>query len=176
MRNFWAIILCISICGPFASGQLLIHFFQFLHRHHIQAKISSNRLDHELVTLHFSEAEFASLEWEHEKEFEWSGKMYDVKAINVSSGGFEVICWPDEKDSMLFVLKNPSVDSNLQDVPIPLQTKQQPTPYKIQLDIPGCGFSLDCKTIAVQPTPAYTKAFQHIFTHEPPTPPPDCMV
>lgn len=56
----------------------------------------------ELVTLSFStqEAE-AKLDWEHSKEFEYNGQMYDVVESKITADSAVYVCWPDDDETLL---------------------------------------------------------------------------
>ena len=176
MRNFWTIILCISISGPFASGYLFVHLFHFLHRQNIQYLLGANRLDDELITLHFSKMEFASLAWEHENEFAWSGKMYDVKQVSVTPDGFDVVCRADEKESRLLGKDRSTPAGQMTDRPLPVQKRTQIPTNKIQLDLPGNGIPFVLQEVGLPSLPVYPETILAFISSEPPTPPPDLEV
>jgi hypothetical protein len=63
---------------------------------------------HSLEWLSFSRHEAKTLlRWEHDHEFEWEGRMYDVKEKRISADSLWIWCYLDEKEtSWLEVLAN----------------------------------------------------------------------
>lgn len=58
--------------------------------------------EQELVWLKFSAEEARSeLEWEHDREFEYRGQMYDVVRSEVKGDTTFYLCWPDAAETAL---------------------------------------------------------------------------
>lgn len=56
----------------------------------------------ELCTLHFSVAEAKELlRWEHSREFEYAGFMYDIVEKEERADSVFYICWPDNEETAL---------------------------------------------------------------------------
>ena len=68
----------------------------------------------ELVCLSFTLEEAGKeLEWEHEKEFEFRGEMYDVVESETFGDSVRYWCWPDREETRLNQLLVKLVNDNL---------------------------------------------------------------
>lgn len=69
----------------------------------IKSKIKKGVPEDELKTFVISEANKHEFEWEHSKEFEYHGKMYDVVYRSKHSDGSEILkCVSDDQETALF--------------------------------------------------------------------------
>lgn len=57
--------------------------------------------DEELVHLVFDEQTIQELRWEHSREFEYRGEMYDVVRTQEMEGEVHFWCWHDHEESSL---------------------------------------------------------------------------
>lgn len=55
----------------------------------------------ELVLLSFTASELKELKWEHSKEFEFEGEMYDIVETEVIDGVTYYWCWSDDEETAL---------------------------------------------------------------------------
>lgn len=55
----------------------------------------------ELVLLSFTLSKLEDLKWEHSKEFEFEGEMYDIVETEVVDGITHYWCWPDGEETAL---------------------------------------------------------------------------
>ncbi|MEZ4937004.1 MAG: hypothetical protein R2799_05370 [Crocinitomicaceae bacterium] len=56
----------------------------------------------ELVKIRLSFEEFVKeLEWEHSKEFEYKGQMYDIVSAEFDGEHIIFYCWPDNEETVL---------------------------------------------------------------------------
>lgn len=139
MRQIWAFILCISVSAPFAAGYLVVHLLQSAHQYHVSQQMGSGQVDSEIVILRFSPEDFQSLVWEHSREFEWQGDMYDVVAISEQGAYIEVSCWMDSKEKQFNLIKTALKESGLK-TPAPIdQQVTDDARLKIQLNLPASG-------------------------------------
>jgi len=70
-------------------------------RHEVKEQMVEGMDRAELVEIRLGWAEMGELEWEHEKEFEYQGEMYDVVEKRVEGGEMVFLCWPDQQESAL---------------------------------------------------------------------------
>lgn len=71
-----------------------------LHRNSFQEEIEMRSNGIQILKLH--SVEFKKIEWiEKGREFNWFGKLYDVKGIKKTSSGFEIECVNDEGEESL---------------------------------------------------------------------------
>ena len=72
----------------------------------------------DLVEFRFSEEEERTqVEWEHAKEFEYRGEMYDVVSVEVKGDTSYYWCWKDHKETKLNEQLNQLVASALEHNP-----------------------------------------------------------
>ncbi|MCB0750811.1 MAG: hypothetical protein KDC52_05005 [Ignavibacteriae bacterium] len=80
-------------------------YFQFQKRQikkEIKEKIITTIHKEQLVTLKFTKEEAQKeLKWEHSKEFEYKGNMYDVVSVEIKDHIIYYYCWPDDDESEL---------------------------------------------------------------------------
>ena len=81
--------------------ELVISVELYSLRKEVKAILLEGLEDHELVNLEFSHAEFESLHWLKEDEFELKGLMYDVVRTKVLSESIILICFPDKQETAL---------------------------------------------------------------------------
>ncbi|WP_419213254.1 hypothetical protein ACNR9Q_03670 [Maribacter sp. X9] len=69
-------------------------------RHEVKQKMIAGLDKEELVLLKFTESESQSeLRWEHSKEFEYKGQMYDVVSQEVQGDTIKYWCWLDHEET-----------------------------------------------------------------------------
>ena len=78
-----------------------IQYQKHLVRSEVKHQLLNELDESDLVTLTFTIKEASELFWEHEEEFEFEGKMYDVVRTKYDEGNVTYICWPDQKESHL---------------------------------------------------------------------------
>ncbi len=102
--------------------------------------------EEELTLLTFSKREASTLlDWEHPKEFEYRGQMYDVVKQYSSKDSLYYWCWPDHKESQLnqelaaltelLFNRNPQRQTNKEQVAVFFKSLffQEVKPYSIKL-------------------------------------------
>lgn len=80
---------------------LMLNFQKIAHKNKILRKINSEKGIEKVVKFSFSLDEVKSLKWEHSREFEYHGEMYDVIRYESHSGLITYTCWHDVKESTL---------------------------------------------------------------------------
>ncbi len=129
----------------------------------------------ELVLLKFSKEETQSeLRWEHSKEFEYKGQMYDIVSKEIKEDSIFYRCWWDHEETLLnkkltkLVAKALDLDENKRDAHLNLH---------IYLRLFFCTELFMWQITPSQKTPIVYQDFIH-DTHftswcfPPPTPPP----
>lgn len=137
-------------------------------------KIEEGLEPKELVTLQFSEAELKQLKWEHEREFEYKGQMYDVVERKMKGDTTLFVCWWDHEETRLKEEMRKLLAR--QDHEVPLKNNQteridtfQKNLYVIQAVFFGKNKLNDhCGKVFPVNGKKYSSPFQI-----PPTPPPD---
>jgi hypothetical protein len=78
-----------------------IQYQKAITRNEVRELMVSQLPEDALVILTFTIDEAKNLEWEHAKEFEYDGQMYDVVETKHHDNLVTYVCWPDEKESFL---------------------------------------------------------------------------
>jgi hypothetical protein len=96
------ISLIICLVAPLLATYIYLQFEKVAIRREIKHQIIAGIDKNELVQLKFSLEESANqLEWEHSKEFEYRGQMYDVVESIIHSDSIYYWCWMDNKETAL---------------------------------------------------------------------------
>jgi len=94
-------ILLISLFLPVVGMFGWLHYQKRVVRKEIKHRIIEGIDRGELVLLSFTEKTAANLRWEHAREFEYQGEMYDVVETVVEGDTTHYWCWPDKEESKL---------------------------------------------------------------------------
>ena len=78
-----------------------IQYQKYQVRTEVKLQLLDELGEHDLVVLSFTPEEANNLYWEHDNEFEFEGKMYDVVKTHLEEGFVTYVCWPDHKESHL---------------------------------------------------------------------------
>ena len=101
MRILLGIFLLACLTLPFVGTYIWLEQERSEVRHSVFEKLASGLEPKELVTLKFSKAELKELRWEHEREFEYQGQMYDVVEKRIQGDSLIYICWWDHEETHL---------------------------------------------------------------------------
>lgn len=102
MKKIAAFFLFACLLAPFAATFTLLK----IQKHQLKRSIKHRIIDgidkNELVLLQFTKKEAEdNLNWEHAKEFEYEGEMYDVVEKKQSKDSVSYWCWWDNKETKL---------------------------------------------------------------------------
>ncbi|TFV94361.1 hypothetical protein E4S40_10050 [Algoriphagus kandeliae] len=96
------ILLAFSIAGPMTLGLTAFELRFFQLKENMESRINRNPNDKRIKTLVFTQEESQTLlDWEHEREFEYQGEMYDVLEIKEKGDQIEYLVWHDQEESEL---------------------------------------------------------------------------
>lgn len=103
MKHFLIVILLtLSIAGPLTLGLAAFELRFFQLKENMESRINRNPKDERIQTLIFSKEESKNLlKWEHSREFEYQGEMYDVLEIQEKGDYIEYLVWHDREESKL---------------------------------------------------------------------------
>lgn len=102
MKKFISIALIFAIAAPFWISYSVIQYQKHTVRKEIKRQIINGLDKNDLVLLKFSSTESNSkLKWEHDKEFEYSGIMYDVIESKTKGDSVYYWCWQDDDETEL---------------------------------------------------------------------------
>ena len=102
MKQLIGLFLLLCLLLPSAGTYVWLSFHKIQLKKEIKHKIIANIDLDELVLLQFSREDAEKkLEWEHSKEFEYEGYMYDVVKTEVINDSISYWCWLDYKETKL---------------------------------------------------------------------------
>ena len=78
-----------------------LHYQKRMVRKEIKHRIIEGINREELVLLSFTHETASNLRWEHAREFEFGGEMYDVVETVMAGDTIYYWCWPDKEESSL---------------------------------------------------------------------------
>jgi hypothetical protein len=91
-------VLLVPLTGSFLWIQLKKHII----KEEVKQILVSQKHEKQLVWLKFSIAESETiLKWEHSKEFEFDGNMYDIVDVTVTNDSVFYLCYHDRKETEL---------------------------------------------------------------------------
>jgi hypothetical protein len=125
----------------------------------------------DLVLLSFKKDE-PGLRWEHDREFEYRGQMYDVVAKEERADSVAYWCWPDDKETRLNKYLNDLTEQRLGNDPGKNeQQKRIVSFFKMLYYEPPTAFGIQTKKSEVEQHSRYASGTS-IFYLIPPLPPP----
>lgn len=174
MRLISAISLFLVFVIPFVGGHLFLQFSQEQHRSVTHEALENGAKDHELIFLVFTDQELAQIKWEHDKEFEWNGEMYDVASVGEKEGQKGYWCYKDHKDTRINLQKESLTLNAMSNHPDKEgQESQLQSQFKIHLDIPKDTALMSAIEINHQSIHDWTTSWQAQSSPTPTSPPPD---
>lgn len=99
-----AISLCVlaSLFTPFGATYLWLHIQKSLLKKELKAQLIAGIDKSELAHFTFSASQIETeLRWEHKKEFEYKGEMYDVIETQICYDSIRYVCWHDKAETKL---------------------------------------------------------------------------
>jgi hypothetical protein len=86
--------------APFYGTYFYLSLQQKVIQEAVQRKLEEGIPSNELVKLTFSTSEINKvLRWEHDKEFEYNGQMYDVVEVTDVGDSLQYLCWWDKAET-----------------------------------------------------------------------------
>ena len=86
--------------APFYGTYLYLSLQQKVIQEAVQRKLEEEIPENELVKLIFFKKEIPKLlKWEHDKEFEYDGQMYDVVEVTDVGDSLQYLCWWDKAET-----------------------------------------------------------------------------
>lgn len=120
MKNhFLCILLLICFGAPFYGTYYSIIYQKIKVKKEIQEQLSECSEKRDLVHLKFSRKEINSkLGWEHDDEFEYNGKMYDVVKSEIIGDSAHFWCLMDTKETKLNQILHKLIAGHYHDNPV----------------------------------------------------------
>lgn len=101
-RQLAGILLLTCLVAPFAATFSWLQYEKAMVRKTVKRQLIKGVKEHELVLLKFSEETAATqIHWEHAREFEFEGEMYDVVSCDTIDGMLHYRCWHDHPETAL---------------------------------------------------------------------------
>ncbi len=102
LKSISSIALIVLLVSPF----WVLHSLMRLEKYQVRREVKQNlikRIDrNELIHLKFATSEISEkLKWEHSKEFEYAGEMYDVVERVEAGDTVHFWCWWDNEETKL---------------------------------------------------------------------------
>lgn len=102
LKKWSSIFFFLCLLSPFIGTYIWLQVEKYQVRQQVKEYLLMETGEENLVWLKFSKAEAeAQLEWEHDKEFAYQNKMYDVVQQRVDGDTLYLLCWPDEAETRL---------------------------------------------------------------------------
>lgn len=102
MKKLTAILLLCCLITPFWLGYGWLVLSKQALRKEIKREILQGMDQEDLVQFVFTqETLYTSVRWEHEGEFEYQGRMYDVVSSHTEGSQLVFWCWPDDKETRI---------------------------------------------------------------------------
>lgn len=101
MRLVTGGLILILVIGPFWFAKMNLYSQLRSTKHQVKALLLQSIPSNDLKTFRFTASEYLNLNWEHEREFELEGLMYDVVETTVSNGIYQLVCYPDTEESLI---------------------------------------------------------------------------
>ena len=86
--------------APFYGTYFYLYLQEKAIQETVKRKLKEGISENELVKLTFSKKEIPTLlKWEHDKEFEYNGQMYDVVEVADIGDSLQYLCWWDKAET-----------------------------------------------------------------------------
>jgi hypothetical protein len=102
LKKYLGILLLVAVTAPFPGTYAWLYFQKYQTKKEIKRQMIAGLDKSELVLLKFTPQESETeLRWEHSREFEYKGQMYDVVEHNINNDTFYYWCWWDHAETGL---------------------------------------------------------------------------
>lgn len=100
MKKIVPFFFMVLFIAPFYGTYLYLSLQQKVIQEAVQRKLEEGIPENELVKLTFFKKEIPKLlKWEHDKEFEYNGQMYDVVKVTDVGDSLQYLCWWDKAET-----------------------------------------------------------------------------
>jgi len=101
-RKHWVVLLLVCFISPLCLNYAFLKLRQYKIKEQVQHKLLQEVEPSELVTLRFTAEEAEEqLDWEHSREFEYKGQMYDVVSKVVKGDSIIYNVWWDKAETKI---------------------------------------------------------------------------
>ncbi len=100
MKKIFPFLFLVTFVAPFWGTYFYLTIQQKYIKEGVQNKIEEGIPINEMVKLTFSKSEIDKvLRWEHDKEFQYNGQMYDVVEVTDVGDSLQYLCWWDKAET-----------------------------------------------------------------------------
>jgi len=100
VKKIFPYLFLVVFVAPFWGMYFYLTIQQKYIKEGVKNKIEEGIPKNELVKLTFSTSEIDKvLRWEHDKEFEYNGQMYDVVEVTDVGDSLQYLCWWDKAET-----------------------------------------------------------------------------
>lgn len=100
MKKIFPFLFLVTFVAPFWGTYFYLTIQQKYIKEGVQNKIEEGIPINEMVKLTFSKSEIDKvLRWEHDKEFQYNGQMYDIIEVLNQGDSIQYICWWDKAET-----------------------------------------------------------------------------
>lgn len=174
MRKLTAIFLFFCLVAPFFGTYGWLKMEKRKVKKTIKWRMIAGMDKSELVLLKFTNEEAETqLEWEHSREFEYNGQMYDVVEKSVHGDTIWYRCWPDDEETKLNLQLNELVASAMGKNPVNKDSRDRLNNFLKSL---YCSDSSDKNLLANNAkkiSPFHFSSDYSSIRFSPPAPPPE---
>jgi hypothetical protein len=100
VQSFIAFIVIISMIIPFSGSMMMLHYEKGRAKRHMMEMIAKREAG-DIISLTFTNDEYASLKWEHDHEFVYNGDMYDLVEQELHGDSIILHCIHDKKETSI---------------------------------------------------------------------------
>ncbi|MBN1951648.1 MAG: hypothetical protein JW801_10620 [Bacteroidales bacterium] len=101
-RKVAGILLLFCLIAPFATTYAYLKYQKHLVRKEVKRQLFAGMDRDRLVLIKLTAKESRRLlDWEHSREFEFHGEMYDLVEKSVQADTIYYWCWPDHEETQL---------------------------------------------------------------------------
>ena len=114
MKKLVGILLFLCLLAPVVSTFSYLHYHKRSVRKHLKHDMMKTLDKDSFTLLKFSKEEAKNeLNWEHSREFEFEGEMYDVVQTIEIGDSIHYYCWWDHKETRLNLALNKALSSTM---------------------------------------------------------------
>lgn len=173
LKQLFSILLISSLIGPYLGISLYLKHEKKMLKREIKHRIIEGINRSELVELSFTPEEEKQLRWEHSKEFEYKGEMYDVVESKSENGKITYWCWWDNEETSLNRRLNSLLSRALNDTHPSNSTKNAQSWLNLIFLIPEIAILTNPDPDAIQKKTDYTEQYFSDVVISGDSPPPE---
>jgi hypothetical protein len=101
LKKSLSIWLLVVLIAPAVLAVSWLHFEKRQVKREVKWNMIAGLDNEELVLLKFTQVDSAKLRWEHDREFEHQGEMYDIVERQIKGDTTYYYCWWDHEETKL---------------------------------------------------------------------------